>query len=237
MQRAPHDGQNPRLLRENATSLSWAQSPQPSRRKPWARMPRSRKESISSLMKFGSPLPVAVSTWATERSRMLLHDDAWSTYARPQTPVCKPAPARAGRRAEIRSEASRFGTHVGWPGPAPPAWLECALGLGSHQTSAYAGRQWRSKRWPTACSPDGLRRILHRRCQRGTSSRQVAHTNAVDQAPPWAAPVSAGQAWAPKHGFPKMIGHFGSARRDLGSHLGIKCQHPTLVPESYAPGK
>ena len=34
---APHDGQKPRRLQEKATSLSWPQSPQRSRRKPWAR--------------------------------------------------------------------------------------------------------------------------------------------------------------------------------------------------------
>jgi hypothetical protein len=62
MRRAPHDGQNPRLLHENATSLSWAQSPQRSRRKPWARMPHSRKASNSSLTNFGRALPVAVSS-------------------------------------------------------------------------------------------------------------------------------------------------------------------------------
>ena len=34
MRRAPHDGQNPRRLQLKATSLSWPQSPQRSRRKP-----------------------------------------------------------------------------------------------------------------------------------------------------------------------------------------------------------
>ena len=38
MRRAPHDGQKPRRLQLNATSLSWPQSPQRSLRKPWARM-------------------------------------------------------------------------------------------------------------------------------------------------------------------------------------------------------
>jgi len=38
MRRAPHDGQEPRRLQLNATSLSWPQSPQRSRRKPWARI-------------------------------------------------------------------------------------------------------------------------------------------------------------------------------------------------------
>ena len=45
LRRAPHEGQNPRRLHEKATSFSWPQSPQRSRRKPWARMPHSRKAS------------------------------------------------------------------------------------------------------------------------------------------------------------------------------------------------
>jgi hypothetical protein len=45
--RAPHEGQKPRFLQLNATSLSCPQSPQRSRRKPWARMPHSRKASNS----------------------------------------------------------------------------------------------------------------------------------------------------------------------------------------------
>jgi len=49
MRRAPHDGQNPRRLQLNATSLSWPQSPQCNLRKPWARMPYSRNASNSSL--------------------------------------------------------------------------------------------------------------------------------------------------------------------------------------------
>ena len=43
MRRAPHEGQNPRRLQLNATSLSWPQSAQRSRRKPCARMPHSGK--------------------------------------------------------------------------------------------------------------------------------------------------------------------------------------------------
>jgi len=49
MRLAPHDGQKPRRLQLKATSLSCPQSPQRSRRKPWARMPHSRKASNSSL--------------------------------------------------------------------------------------------------------------------------------------------------------------------------------------------
>jgi hypothetical protein len=45
MRRAPHDGQNPRRLQLKASSLSWPHSSQRSRRKPCARMPRSRKAS------------------------------------------------------------------------------------------------------------------------------------------------------------------------------------------------
>jgi len=37
MRRAPHDGQKPRRLQLNANSLSWQQSPQCRRRKPWER--------------------------------------------------------------------------------------------------------------------------------------------------------------------------------------------------------
>ena len=37
IRRAPHEGQNPRRLPLKATSLSWPQSPQRRRRKPWAR--------------------------------------------------------------------------------------------------------------------------------------------------------------------------------------------------------
>ena len=64
MRRAPQGGQNPRRLQLNATSLSWPQSPQRSLRKPWARMPHSRKASNSSLMNRGSSAPVLGSVWA-----------------------------------------------------------------------------------------------------------------------------------------------------------------------------
>ncbi len=43
MRRAPHDGQNPRRLQLKASTLSWPHSSQRSLRKPWARMPHSRK--------------------------------------------------------------------------------------------------------------------------------------------------------------------------------------------------
>ena len=49
MRLAPHDGQKPRRLQLNANSSSWPQSPQRRRRKPWARMPHSRKASNASL--------------------------------------------------------------------------------------------------------------------------------------------------------------------------------------------
>jgi hypothetical protein len=64
IRRAPHDGQNPRRLQLNASSLSWPQSPQRRRRKPWARMPHSRKASNSSLMNRGNSAPVLASVWA-----------------------------------------------------------------------------------------------------------------------------------------------------------------------------
>ena len=64
MRRAPHDGQNPRRLQLNASSLSWPHSPQRRRRKPWARIPHSRNASNSSLMNRGSCEPVAASVCA-----------------------------------------------------------------------------------------------------------------------------------------------------------------------------
>jgi hypothetical protein len=64
IRRAPHDGQDPRRLQLNATSLSWPQSPQRSRRKPCARMPHSRNASNSSLMNCGRSAPAASSAWA-----------------------------------------------------------------------------------------------------------------------------------------------------------------------------
>ena len=68
MRRAPHAGQNPRRLQLNATRLSWPQSPQRRRRKPWARMPHSRKTSNSSLTTCGSSAPAAPSA-GRRRSR------------------------------------------------------------------------------------------------------------------------------------------------------------------------
>ena len=50
MRRAPQEGQNPRRLQLKASSLSWPQSPQRSRKKPWARMPHSRKASSFELV-------------------------------------------------------------------------------------------------------------------------------------------------------------------------------------------
>lgn len=61
MHLAPHDEQKPRRLQLNATSLSWPQSPQRSRRKPWARMPHSRKASNSPLTNCGRSAPAAAS--------------------------------------------------------------------------------------------------------------------------------------------------------------------------------
>ena len=42
-------GCKPRRLPLKATSVSWLQSPQRRRKKPWARMPHSRKASNSAL--------------------------------------------------------------------------------------------------------------------------------------------------------------------------------------------
>jgi len=64
IRRAPHGGQHPRRLQLKASSLSWPHSPQRSLRKSWARMPRSRKASNSSLMNRGSSAPVLASVWA-----------------------------------------------------------------------------------------------------------------------------------------------------------------------------
>ena len=62
--RALHEEQKPGRLQLKASSLSWPHSPQCSLRKPWARMPHSRKASSSSLMKRGSSDPVLASVWA-----------------------------------------------------------------------------------------------------------------------------------------------------------------------------
>ena len=56
MRRASHEGQKPRRLQLKATRLSCPQSPQSpqrNRRKPWARMPHSRKASNSSFTNCG----------------------------------------------------------------------------------------------------------------------------------------------------------------------------------------
>jgi len=49
----------PCRLQLKATSLSWPPSPQRRRRKPWARMPRSRKASKPFLTNYGRPVPAA----------------------------------------------------------------------------------------------------------------------------------------------------------------------------------
>jgi hypothetical protein len=64
MRRAPHDGQKPRRLQLNASSLSWPHSSHRSLTKPWARMPHSRKASNSSLTNCGKAAPVPASVWA-----------------------------------------------------------------------------------------------------------------------------------------------------------------------------
>src|ERR1700674_2899307 len=69
MRRAPQEGQNPRRLQEKATSFSCAHSGQRTRRKPWARMPHSRKASNSSLTNSGKLAPVSASTCAKKLSR------------------------------------------------------------------------------------------------------------------------------------------------------------------------
>ena len=75
LRRAPHEGQKPWRLQLKATSLSWPQSPQRKRRKPWARMPHSRKASNSSLTNCGRSAPAAASVWAREMvcERPVLH--------------------------------------------------------------------------------------------------------------------------------------------------------------------
>ncbi len=63
MRRAPHEGQKPRRLQLKASSLSWPQSAQRGGRKPWAKMPHSRKASNSSLTNCGRSVPTASSAW------------------------------------------------------------------------------------------------------------------------------------------------------------------------------
>ncbi len=64
MRRAPHEGQNPRRLQLNATSLSCLQSAQRRRGPPCARMPHSRNASNSSLTNCGRLAPRVSSVWA-----------------------------------------------------------------------------------------------------------------------------------------------------------------------------
>ena len=64
VRRAPHDGQKPRRLQLKATRLSWPQSAQRRRRKPWARMPHSRKASNLSFTNCGRSAPAAASASA-----------------------------------------------------------------------------------------------------------------------------------------------------------------------------
>ena len=123
MRLAPQDGQKPRRLQLKATSLSWPQSPQRSRRKPWARMPHSRKASNSSFTNCGSSAPAALQgreiklglrkTWPT---------DGWwaassSTKATAASSSLQPAGAGCSRRATARRSRPRA-LRRAVPGPA-----------------------------------------------------------------------------------------------------------------------
>jgi hypothetical protein len=72
MRRAPHDGKKPRRLQLKATSLSWPQSPQRRRRKPWARA--ALEEGVELVFdearQLGSGVGLGV---GDEAGRMLLH--------------------------------------------------------------------------------------------------------------------------------------------------------------------
>ena len=50
LRHAPHEGQIARLLQLKATRLSWPQSAQRRRRKPWARMPHSRADLLHKIV-------------------------------------------------------------------------------------------------------------------------------------------------------------------------------------------
>jgi hypothetical protein len=83
MRRAPHEGQMPRRLQENATSFSCAHAAQRSRRKPCAKMPQSRKPSNSSLINSGKLAPVSASTCARNVSRCSWTNRYRKIHARP----------------------------------------------------------------------------------------------------------------------------------------------------------
>jgi polar amino acid transport system substrate-binding protein len=63
----------PRRLQENATSFSWPHPAQRSLRKPWARMPHSRKASNSSLTNWGKLAALPGLRTGEERFEILLH--------------------------------------------------------------------------------------------------------------------------------------------------------------------
>ena len=73
MRRAPHEGQNPRRLQLNASSLSWPHSARRSRRKP-ARQDAAFEEGVELVLdepgQFG---PSAGFSVRDEAGRMLLH--------------------------------------------------------------------------------------------------------------------------------------------------------------------
>lgn len=76
--RAPYVGQKLARLPPKASSLLWPHSRQRSLRKLWARMPRSRKASNSSLMNRGRSPPVLASVCAIKLTARCCGGTAWS---------------------------------------------------------------------------------------------------------------------------------------------------------------
>jgi len=113
MRRAPHEGQNPRRLQENATRFSWAQPAQRRRRKPCARRPQARKASNSSLTNPGRAVPVLAWTFSEEGLQMLPHQPMQERVLGPPPLVADRVRRRDARRLRL-------------PGPRPVARARAA---------------------------------------------------------------------------------------------------------------
>ena len=175
MRRAPHEGQNPRRLQENATGFSWAQPAQRRRRKPCARRPHSRKASNSSLTNSGRPVPVPGLDLQRGRSpdapaaadagacaRAAAARSGPRAPARRAAGLCAPVPS-GGKRANQGCAAPRLGKCQKKP-TAVNGWhskrveedraeaKRCAIAAGGCCLSAARPSQRQKMRAPSACA-------------------------------------------------------------------------------------
>ena len=182
MRRTPHEGQKPRRLQLNATSLSWPQSLQRRRKRRCARMPHTRKASNSCLTSCGRSAPAGSSASA---KKVAARDDpevvsphglkpgtASQSPCVPPAKVCPPlrglqrcpcsgptgsfGATTSGQRTSLQGRVEKFATLAGLPRSC-----RSPLPLQLHPLASICSGTW--SRTAIALAPCGSRCGLKRR--------------------------------------------------------------------------